>query len=381
MRPNFSARAFSHFHFEVLSFQRPSFAIIGSFDLFLPLVLAFFTRLPVSISDGSHSASEIQSDRAFSVHEPFMRKQKHESTAQPRESNDSSRRKFLIGCMGATAFVTLAMPALAADHAAPLDSPEGGNESIEINFCSISINNEQTNQQNTTYRKTNTMNQYHKLYTPADSVIVFIDQQPQMTFGMASSDRATMINNVTLLAKVAKEFNVPAILTAVETESFSGYIWPQLLDVFPGQPVIERTSMNSWDSMEFRKAIEATGRKNIIMTGLWTEVCITWPTIEMLGAGYNIYVVEDCCGATSPAAQEAALSRMVQAGAVRLTTIGALLEWQRDWKNKEHYNNLMGLLKQQGGAYGIGVEYAYTMVHHAPQSAQKPQVVPKKAAH
>jgi nicotinamidase-related amidase len=89
-------------------------------------------------------------------------------------------------------------------------------------------------------------------------------------------------------------------------------------------------------------------------------------------------VVEDCCGATSVAAHEAALSRMVQAGAVRLTTIAALLEWQRDWKNKEHYMALMGLLKQQAGAYGSGVEYAFTMVHKAPQSAQKPQVVPKK---
>lgn len=223
------------------------------------------------------------------------------------------------------------------------------------------------------------MSNYNKLYTPADSVIVFIDHQPQMLFGVASIDRATLINNVTLMAKVAKEYNVPAILTAVETESFSGYVWPQLLDVFPGQLVIERSSMNSWDSMEFRKAIEATGRKNIIMTGLWTEVCVTWPTIEMLGAGYNIYVIEDCCGATSPEAHAAALSRMVQAGAVRLTTIGALLEWQRDWKNKEHYNALMGLLKQQAGAYGIGVEYAYTMVHHAPQSAQKPQIVNKSA--
>ena len=222
------------------------------------------------------------------------------------------------------------------------------------------------------------MNQYHKLYTPEDSVVVFIDHQPQMTFGVASIDRATLMNNVTLLAKVAKEFNVPAVLTAVETESFSGYVWPQLLDVFPGQPVIERTSMNSWDSPEFRAAIEATGRKNIIMTGLWTEVCVTWPTIEMLGAGYNIYVVEDCCGATSPAAHEASLSRMVQAGAVRVTTIPALLEWQRDWAKKDHYNNLMGLIKAQGGAYGVGVEYAYTMVHHAPQSAQKPQVVPAK---
>lgn len=223
------------------------------------------------------------------------------------------------------------------------------------------------------------MNQYQKLYTKDDSVIAFIDFQPQMTFGVANIDRALLMNNVTLLAKVAKEYDVPTILSSVETESFSGYVWPQLLDIFPGQAVIERSSMNSWDSMEFRKAIEATGRKNVIICGLWTEVCVTWPTIEMLGAGYNVYVVEDCCGATSPAAHEAALSRMVQAGAVRVTTIAALLEWQRDWARREHYNNLMGLLKPQAGAYGVGVEYAYTMVHHAPQSAQKPQVVPKKA--
>jgi len=219
------------------------------------------------------------------------------------------------------------------------------------------------------------MSQYHKLYTPQDSAIVFIDHQPQMTFGVANIDRSTLINNVTLLAKVAKEFNVPAVLTAVETESFSGYLWPQLLDVFPGQAVVERSSMNSWDDPGFRKAIEATGRKNIIMTGLWTEVCVTWPTIEMLGAGYNVYVVDDCCGATSQAAQEAALSRMVQAGAVRLTTLAALLEWQRDWKHREHYDALMGILKQHAGAYGSGIEYAYTMVHKAAQSARSPHKV------
>src|SRR5499427_10049109 len=224
------------------------------------------------------------------------------------------------------------------------------------------------------------MPNYHKLYTPQDSAVVFIDHQPQMTFGVSNIDRATLMNNVTLIAKCAKEFKVPAVLTAVETEGFSGYIWPQLLDVFPGQPVVERSSMNSWDDAGFRKAIEATGRKNIILAGLWTEVCITWPALSMLEAGYTIYVVDDCCGATSTAAHDAALSRMVQAGAIRLTTIAALLEWQRDWKNKEHYNALMGLLKQQAGAYGVGVEYAYTMVHHAPQSAQKPQVVPKVVA-
>ena len=223
------------------------------------------------------------------------------------------------------------------------------------------------------------MSQYNQLYTPQDSAIVFIDHQPQMLFGVANCDRANLVNNVTLLAKVAREFGVPAVLTAVETESFSGYLWPQLLDVFPGQEVIERSSMNSWDDAGFRKAIEATGRKNIILTGLWTEVCVTWPAIQMVAEGYNVYVVEDCCGATSTAAQDAALSRMVQAGVSRLTTVAALLEWQRDWKNHDHYDSLMSLLKQYAGAYGIGVEYAYTMVHKAPQSAKVPHKVAKAA--
>src|SRR5438445_7083946 len=143
------------------------------------------------------------------------------------------------------------------------------------------------------------MNQYHKLYTAADSAIAFIDFQPQMLFGVASADRATLVNNVTLLAKVAKEFNVPTVLSSVETESFSGYVWPQLLDIFPGQPVIERSSMNSWDSQEFGKAIVATGRNNIILPGLCTQFCGTSPTIYLLGAGYNIYVVEDRWAASS----------------------------------------------------------------------------------
>ena len=105
------------------------------------------------------------------------------------------------------------------------------------------------------------MSNYHKLYTPEDSAIVFIDHQPQMTFGVANMDRATLINNVTLMAKAAKEFKIPTVITAVETESFSGYVWPQLLDVFPGQPVVERTSMNSWDDEKFVSAVKKTGRK------------------------------------------------------------------------------------------------------------------------
>lgn len=213
------------------------------------------------------------------------------------------------------------------------------------------------------------------LLTADNCVIAFIDHQPQMTFGVDNINRQTLVNNTVLLAKGAKLFEVPTVLTAVETESFSGYLWPQLLDVFPGQEVIERTSMNSWDDAAFRDAIRATKRKNVVLAGLWTEVCIAWPTLNMLSEGFNVYVVEDACGATSPAAHDAALSRMVQAGAVRLTTIPTVLEFQRDWARRDRYDALMGLFKEHAGAYGIGIEYAYTMVHKAPQSAQKPHLV------
>ena len=215
------------------------------------------------------------------------------------------------------------------------------------------------------------------LITAANSVVVFIDHQPQMTFGVANIERQQLVNNVVMLAKAAKEFDVPAILTAVETESFSGYIWPQLMDVFPGQQPIERTSMNSWDDSAFREAVKATGRKNIIIAGLWTEVCVTWPALNMLNEGYNIYIVEDACGATSPLAHEAAIRRCVQAGAVPMTTLATVLEFQRDWANRDHYDALLNIFREHGGAYGDGIDYAYTMVHKAPQAAKNPHVVEK----
>ncbi len=215
------------------------------------------------------------------------------------------------------------------------------------------------------------------LITKDNCAVVFIDHQPQMTFGVANIDRQLLINNVVLLAKGAKEFGVPAILTAVETESFSGYIWPQLMDVFPGQQPIERTGMNAWDTPAFREAVKSTGRKNIVLAGLWTEVCVTWPTLHMLSAGYNVYIVEDACGATSHMAHDAAMRRCVQAGAVPMTTIATVLEFQRDWANRDHYDALMSLFREHGGAYGSGIEYAYSMVHKAPQSARNPHVVQK----
>ena len=204
------------------------------------------------------------------------------------------------------------------------------------------------------------------LITADNSVLVFIDHQPQMAFGVAGGiDRQLLVNNVLMLAKGAKEFGVPVILTTVETESFSGAMWPQLLDIFPNQQPIERTGMNSWDTPAFRDAIKATGKKNVLLSGLWTEVCITWPTLNMLAEGYNIYVVDDACAGTSAAAHEAALSRMTQAGAVRMTSVATVLEFQRDWAKREHYNALMDIFREHGGAYGVGIEYAYTMVHKA----------------
>ena len=138
--------------------------------------------------------------------------------------------------------------------------------------------------------------------------------------------------------------------------------------------------MNSWDDPGFRKAIEATGRKNILMTGLWTEVCITWPTIEMLGAGYNIYVVEDCCGDVSQLAHENAMKRVVQAGAKPVTSLSVMLEWQRDWAHRGTYDAVMDIVKNHYGAYGIGVEYAYTMVHGAPATKFPEYAIPAAAA-
>jgi isochorismate hydrolase len=123
--------------------------------------------------------------------------------------------------------------------------------------------------------------------------------------------------------------------------------------------------MNSWDTPAFRDAIKATGKKNFLLSGLWTEVCVTWPTLNMLAEGYNVYVVDDACAGTSPAAHEAALSRMTQAGAVRTTAVATVLEFQRDWAKRDHYDALMDIFREHGGAYGVGIEYAYTMVHKA----------------
>jgi nicotinamidase-related amidase len=207
-----------------------------------------------------------------------------------------------------------------------------------------------------------------ELLNPQNSVVIFIDHQPQMTFGVANIDRQILFNNVLLLAKAAKIFKVPTILTTVETKSFSGNMWPQLLDIFQDQEPIERSSMNSWEDEKFVAAVQATGRKKLIMAALWTEVCLAFPALEAIKAGYEVYAVEDASGGTSVVAHNAAMRRIEQAGAVPVTSLQVLLEYQRDWAHKETYNEVIEIVKEHCGAYGQGVEYAYTMVHGAPAS-------------
>jgi nicotinamidase-related amidase len=212
------------------------------------------------------------------------------------------------------------------------------------------------------------MSNYLEVLTPHNSQLIFIDQQPQMAFGVQSIDRQVLKNNVVALAKAAKAFNIPTTITTVETDGFSGNTYPELLAVFPEHPILERTSMNSWDDQNVRDSLAAAGRKKVIVSGLWTEVCnTTFALCAMLEGGYEIYMVADASGGTSLDAHKYAMDRMVQAGAVPVTWQQVLLEWQRDWARKETYDDVLAIVKEHSGAYGMGVDYAYTMVHKAPE--------------
>ncbi|AJK50809.1 hydrolase [Burkholderia plantarii] len=212
-----------------------------------------------------------------------------------------------------------------------------------------------------------------EVLTPQNSQLIIIDQQPQMAFGVQSIDRQTLKNNVVALAKAARVFEVPTIITSVESESFSGYTYPEVLDVFPGQKVLERSSMNSWDDQKVRDALAASGRRKVVVAGLWTEVCnTTFALCAMLEGGYEIYMVADASGGTSQAAHDYAMQRMIQAGVIPVTWQQVMLEWQRDWARRETYDAVMAIAKEHSGAYGLGIDYAYTMVHKAPQRTAAP---------
>jgi nicotinamidase-related amidase len=207
-----------------------------------------------------------------------------------------------------------------------------------------------------------------ELLTPDSCAVALIDYQPQMFFGTMSHERTTILHNVQAIAKASKLFKVPTILTTVAAKSFSGDMLPEVQSVFPEYVPIDRTSMNSWEDSNFRKAIEATGRKKIVLAGLWTEVCVSFPTIQMINEGYEIYVPTDACGDISVEAHERAVQRIIQAGAVPMTSFQYMFELQRDWARSETYEGCMDILKAHS-AYGIGVRYAKSILgEHASEA-------------
>jgi nicotinamidase-related amidase len=215
------------------------------------------------------------------------------------------------------------------------------------------------------------MANYLELLTPANCQALFIDQQQQMAFGVQSIDRQVLKNNVVGLAKAAKVFSIPTTISTVESDTFSGNSYPELLAVFPENRILERSSMNAWDDQNVRDALAknaAGGRRKIVVSGLWTEVCNTTFALNcMQDTDYEIYMVADASGGTSTDAHKYAMDRMIQAGVVSVTWQQVLLEWQRDWARRDTYDAVMDIVREHSGAYGMGVDYAYTHVHKAPE--------------
>ena len=218
-----------------------------------------------------------------------------------------------------------------------------------------------------------------ELLTPENSQLIFIDQQPQMAFGVQSIDRQVLKNNVVALAKSAKVFGVPTTITTVETLGFSGHTYPELLAVFPNNKLLERSSMNSWDDRNVRDALAlhaAQGHRKVVVSGLWTEVCnLSFALSCLADTDYEIYMVGDASGGTSVEAHGYAMDRMAQVGVVPVTWQQVLLEWQRDWARKVTYDATLAIVREHGGAYGMGVDYAHTMVHKSPERVAHGQTI------
>lgn len=190
------------------------------------------------------------------------------------------------------------------------------------------------------------------LLRPEDSVLVLIDHQPYQLANLNSHEPTMVVNNTTGLAKAAKAFGVPTILTSVVADR-GGKIFPQITDVFPGQEIIDRTFINTWEDRTVVAAVEATGRKQLIIAGLWTEVCVAMPTIQALGEGWDVTIVTDASGGVSLEAHQVAIQRMVAAGANVMTWLAIASEWQRDWARTEHSAKLTEVVKQHSGGSGI----------------------------
>jgi nicotinamidase-related amidase len=199
------------------------------------------------------------------------------------------------------------------------------------------------------------------LVSPKDHALIMIDFQSQMSFATKSIDAVQLRNNAALVANAAAGFKVPTILTTVAEKSFSGPMFAEITDAFPGQPLLDRTSMNTWEDAAVIEEINRIGKKRLVFCGLWTSVCIVGPTLSALDQGFEVYVIADACGDVSDEAHERAMDRMVQAGVRPMTSLQYMLELQRDWARTETYDMTTGIAKKFGGAYGLGIIYAKTM--------------------
>jgi nicotinamidase-related amidase len=199
------------------------------------------------------------------------------------------------------------------------------------------------------------------LLEPANHALVLIDFQSQMAFATKSIDATLLRNNAALVAHAAASFKVPTILTTVAEKSFSGPMFDEITAAFPGQPLLDRTSMNTWEDAAVIDEVNRIGRDRLVFAGLWTSVCIVGPVLSALEQGYDVYVITDASGDISEEAHERAVQRMIQAGAKPITALQYLLELQRDWARAETYDSTTGIAKVWGGAYGLGITYAKSM--------------------
>ena len=199
------------------------------------------------------------------------------------------------------------------------------------------------------------------LLSPTDHALVLIDFQSQMAFATKSIDATLLRNNAALVANAAAGFKVPTILTTVAEKSFSGPMFSEVTDAFPGQPLLDRTSMNTWEDAAVIQEVNRIGKARLVFAGLWTSVCIVGPVLSALDQGFDAYFISDASGDVSVEAHERAVQRMIQAGAKPMTALQYLLELQRDWARGQTYDLTTGIAKRFGGAYGLGVTYAKTM--------------------
>jgi nicotinamidase-related amidase len=190
------------------------------------------------------------------------------------------------------------------------------------------------------------------LLTPERSVLLLIDHQAFQFANLHSHDPTLIINNVVGLAKAAKAFKVPTILTTVTAER-GGYLLQGIQDVFPTQKPINRTSLNSWEDQRVVDAVKKTGRKQLVIAALWTEICLAYPVIHSLADGYEVFFVTDASGGVSREAHDMAVLRMVQAGAVPITWVGVMSEWQRDWAREATVPAIAEITVAHGGASGV----------------------------